>query len=171
MSEKSSAGCLKGLGVGCGSCFVLVVIVAVSVWAGWGSIREMGIFRRLTSTVEMAKSEAANMTGLRASLLEVYPAARIDVRADIQSTNGITAKTLAVAIVNPRFELPVSDPEKEVKAREIAARIAALYPSLDLYDQLRISLVSEGDGGASLGSTSNFQFATSGLLPAPTTEP
>ncbi len=163
MSEKSGSGCLKGLGVGCGSCFVLVVIVAVSVWAGWGSIRQMGFFRNLSSTIETAKGEAAGMNALRTSLAESYPADRIEVNANIQSTNGVTVRTLAVTFVNPGFEVPEPEPAKEAKAREIATRLAALYPTLDLYQQLRLSLVREGDGGASLGSTSTFQFATAEL--------
>jgi hypothetical protein len=167
VSGKSGSGCLKGLGVGCGSCFLLVVILAASVWAGWGSFREMGIFRKVRTTFETAKSEVVNLNALRASLDEIYPAARIDTHADIQSTNGVTVKTLAVSIVDPRFALPDSESAKEAKAREIAGKIAEIYPSIDRWDRLRLSLVREGDGGANLGSTSTFQYGVPELLGRP----
>jgi hypothetical protein len=67
--------------------------------------------------------------------------------------------------------MPESVAGKEEKAREIARAIAADYPTLGSYDQLRLSFVTQSSGGASLGSSSEFQFPTAELLGKPVAAP
>ena len=170
MADKSGAGCLKSCAVGCASALALGAVLAVGLWLGRDQIKQLGFFKKFSDTVETAKSEAVAMNALGARLARAYPAAQIPIRADIRSENGKTVKTLAVAFVDPEFALPESADAQEAKAREIAQAIAADYPSLDRYDQLRLTFVTQRTGGARLGATSEFQFPTAELVrpPAPT---
>ena len=171
MADKSGAGCLKSCAIGCASALALAAVLAVGLWVSRDSLGKLPIFKDLAATVETAKSEAAQMTALGARLSQRYPAAAIPIRAHIQSENGKTVKMLVVTLVDPEFELPESASGQEAKAREIARAIAADYATLGRYDQLRLSFVSQRTGGARLGSTSEFQFATAELLSAPPTSP
>lgn len=162
--SKSGSGCLKGLGVGCGSCAIFVVVLFAGVWFGWETIAESGFGKRIRSTVETVKSEGANMMALRAALVERTGAAEVGIHAGMKSTNGVTVKTLELTLTDP--QPPVAEGDAERRAREIAAIVVAQYPSLASYDQLRLALVRSGDGGADLGSTATFQFDTKTLLGA-----
>lgn len=171
MSTSGKSGCLKSCAGGCAAAAILLVVLAVGAWTSRDSIRKMGPFRRFFDTVETAKSEAVQMNVLGAQLSKRYPAQAIPIRAHIQSDNGKTVKALVVTFVNPEFVLPESADGKEAKAREIALAIAADYPTLARYDQLRLAFVTENAGGASLGSTSEFQFPTAELSNQPPASP
>jgi hypothetical protein len=167
MADKSGAGCLKSCAVGCASALALLVVLAIGLWLGRDSIKEIGWFKKVSDTVESAKGEAVAMNALGARLAQGYPAAQIPIRAHIQSENGKTVKTLTVAFVDPQFALPESADGQEAKAREIAQAIAADYATLGRYDQLRLTFVTQRTGGARLGSTSEFQFPTAELVKRP----
>jgi hypothetical protein len=167
MADKSGAGCLKSCAVGCASALALVAVLAVGLWLGRDSIKEIGWFKQVSDTVETAKGEAVAMNALGVRLAHSYPAAQIPIRAHIQSENGKTVKALIVTFVDPQFALPESADGQEAKAREIAGAIAADYATLGRYDQLRLTFVTQRTGGARLGSTSEFQFPTAELVKRP----
>lgn len=171
MADKSGAGCLKSCAVGCASALALLAVLAIGLWLGRDSIKELGWFKRFSDTVETAKGEAAAMNALGARLARRYPAAQIPIRAHIQTENGKTVKTFVVTFVDPEFALPESADAQEAKAREIAQAIAADYATLGRYDQLRLTFVAQSTGGARLGSTSEFQFPTAELAGRPPSAP
>ena len=170
MADDKGAGCLKGAAIGCGSCFLLVVVLVVGGWASWGTLREMGPFKKVRTFVETAKSEAVEMGAVASRLGERYPDRHFGLRIDIQSANGVTTRTLIVDVSGPSSAFPAEAAAKESFAREVAGTVAAAYEPIARYDRLRVVLREQGDG-ASLGSTAEFQFATAELLPAPTPRP
>jgi hypothetical protein len=171
MADKSGAGCLKSCAVGCATMFGLFVVLAIGAWMGRDTLRQTGWFKQFADRVETAKSEAVQMNALGARLTEQFPAESIPIRAHIQSENGKTVKALVVTFVNPEFPVPESADGKEAKAREVALAIAADYPTIDRYDQLRLSFVVQRTGGASVGSAAEFQFAIRELQSPPAATP
>jgi hypothetical protein len=167
MADKSGSGCLKSCAVGCATLFGLFVVLAAGAWFGRDTLKQTGWFKDISATFETAKSEAVELNALSARLHQKYPAGHIGAQMHVGNTNGVTTKTMIVNFVDPEFPLPESTP----KAHEIAQEIAADYPNLAIYDQLRLSFVKRGSGDSSVVSTAEYQFPTAALVAKPADTP
>jgi hypothetical protein len=167
MAEKSGSGCLKSCAVGCASIVALVAVLAAGAWFGRDSLRQLPWIKKISETVETAKSEAVQLQALSARLRERYGAGQVTAHANIESTNGRTVKTLVVVFVGPGSALPEATAGREAAARAVAGAIAADYPTLDYYDRLHLRFVEPSTGGASLGSTVEFEFPVAEILARP----
>ncbi len=164
--RSTGSGCVKALGIGCLSLLVIVIAIAVMIWTNWDKIKESEWFTTITEMAETAKIEMDSMMELQNSLQLEYPAETITVQARQWSGSNGSSKSLLVNFINPEFEVPDSESEKERKAHEIALKVAGQYPELDRYDFVTVSFVSQRGVGVTFKSTSSHPFPTVKLLEA-----
>lgn len=163
-ANRGQVGCAKVAGYGCLGLVLLAVVAGVGIWASWDLLRESGVGRGLRDTVATVKAESETLQGVRARLLADYPAADAQPNVQIQSTNGVTVKTLQITLVDPRFELADGDAAQLAQAREIARAAAAAHPDIDRYDQLRLVVVRNAAAeGASARTTASYEFPAAEL--------
>ena len=165
MSDSNSGGigCGKALGYGCVALLVLVVVGGLAIWASWDLLKQSAIGRSVSETVDTVKGQVEAVNALRQSLIADYPAEDLRVDFQLHSNDGVTTKTLQVAISNPRFDWPESSEARFAKAREIAAAVAARFPDLHRYDVLRLEFETHSSGSVASSSSSSYDFPTSEL--------
>jgi len=161
--KKDKGGCGKAAGIGCGVLLVLVVLVVVLVRANLDRIKESDWYKSVSRTATAAKQELEHMLQLRSALIADYPADQINVNVNTMRSGGRSTKSLVVAFVNPRFRIPPTGPEPF--ARQIAAKVAALYPNLQRYDNVVISFVKQTGAGVTFKKSQNFPFPTRAFGP------
>lgn len=155
------AGCGKALAIGCAVVLGLGLLAAVGVAMNWRVIKESDWFRGIAEMAAGAKTEFGRMMELREKLDVDYPADSIEIGTSAHSGSDGSTKTLTVTFVNPRFEPPgVGDDA----LRPLAEDIARLYPEIERYDFIQISLRRRVTTGVTVSSAIDVTYPVSDLL-------
>lgn len=158
MAKGSSGGCLRGILIGCGVVFLLVVVVIAGIAMNFDTIRQSGWYRSIADKAASAKADFESAMKVRSELLALYPAAQLGANVQFSSTNGVSDKRLVLTFVDPEFAVPDERSATEALARQIATEAAHRFDGIERYNTIVVEL-ARSTGPATTAESYSFTVA------------
>lgn len=168
MAKGSSGGCLRGILIGCGVVFLLVVVVIAGIAMNFDTIRQSGWYRSIADKAASAKADFESAMKVRSELLALYPAAQLGANVQFSSTNGVSDKRLVLTFVDPEFAVPDERSATEALARQIATEAAHRFDGIERYNTIVVEL-ARSTGPAT--TAESYSFTVADLLAPAVQEP
>ncbi|KAB2962733.1 MAG: hypothetical protein F9K16_08355 [Thermoanaerobaculia bacterium] len=161
MAKGGSGGCLRGILIGCGVVFLLVVVGIAGIAMNFDAIRQSGWYRSIADKATSARADVESALKVRSELLAIYPATQLGANVQFSSTNGVSDKRLVLTFVDPAFTLPEGRSATEALARRIATDAARRFNRSERFNTIVVEL-ARSSGAAT--TAESYAFAVADLL-------